>query len=385
MTSAQQRGVSLMEALVALVVMAIGAVAVVGMQATLRLNGDVAKQRAEAVRLAQEVVEDWRGFTQFNAVVGQTDWTELTSTATATTHLGSNTTFSRSITVVTRGAADDDPLSKTVHVAVTWDDRTGQPQRVALNTIIAGIAPELGGALSLPAEGSLIRNPQGRHPAVPQSATDQGDGTSRYSPPGAGTAYWIFNNATGLILQVCPPSPATCDPDSKAVPLSGFIRFATGVSQPTSAMAEAPTDPPMTVQMMVDQDVPIDQDVTCYQETGSTYVAYICAVPINLVSSKWSGQSRLTGIPLATSIADGSSSAFRVCRYTTVRNNTAVVPTDLANVDHPLNYVLAGDPLLNQNFLVIRAGMAGVPFVCPDDDTGTTKVNGSTWHHQPAT
>ena len=45
-----QRGISLVEALVAMLVMSFGMLAIVGLQATLRLNADVAKQRAEAVR-----------------------------------------------------------------------------------------------------------------------------------------------------------------------------------------------------------------------------------------------------------------------------------------------------------------------------------------------
>lgn len=379
-----QRGVSLLESLVALVAMAMGAVAVIGMQATLRLNGDVAKQRAEALRLAQEVIEEWRGFTQFGAVAGQTDWTDLVSTATASTHVGSNTTFARSITVVAQGAVSDDPLSKTVHVTVSWNDRTGQPQTVTLNTVVAGIGPELGGALSLPADGpggSLIRSPRGRHPSIPQSALDQGDGTSRFTPPGSSTD-WIFSNASGLILPaVCPPLPDPCV--AIAVPLYGFVRFETGLTQPTPAMAEAPTGSPMTVQVVVDQEVPIDQNVNCYQELGPTFVGYYCAVPINLVSARWTGHSYLTGLPLASSLTDSNSAAYRVCRYTPVRDNSAVAQASIANENHPLGYLNAGSPLVNQNFLVIRAGDGAGAFTCPADDASTPKVDGSTWHHQP--
>ncbi len=56
----RQRGISLIEAVVALAVMAFGMLAFVGLQSSLRFNGDVAKQRAEAVRIAQEAIEQWR-------------------------------------------------------------------------------------------------------------------------------------------------------------------------------------------------------------------------------------------------------------------------------------------------------------------------------------
>ncbi|MDP1533833.1 MAG: prepilin-type N-terminal cleavage/methylation domain-containing protein, partial [Rubrivivax sp.] len=46
---ARQQGVSLIEAVVALAVLAFGMLGLVGVQATLRGNADIAKQRAEAV------------------------------------------------------------------------------------------------------------------------------------------------------------------------------------------------------------------------------------------------------------------------------------------------------------------------------------------------
>lgn len=404
MNTRRQAGVSLLEALVALVVMAVGAVAVVGMQATLRMNSDVAKQRSEASRLAQELVEQWRGFTALTATAGQVDWTDIDTLATPTTHAGSNTTFTRSATVVPRGTADDDPLSKTVRVTVNWADRSGQPQTVELSTVIAGILPELGGSLAVPADKSLIRNPAGRHPSVPPAAVNQGDGSSHFSPPGGAGAYWVFNNTTGLILRVCPAPPATCTGAPKAVPLTGFVRFATGTVQPTPALAEAPTEAPMALQVLVDQTHPLVQVVNCYHELGADHLAYYCAVPIDLTDSKWNGQARISGIPLITAAGDVASTKYKVCRYTPVRDCQPAVgdtiwgapgvtasctgsdPTPkrrLNNQDHPLNYLGAGTPLTNQNYLVIRAGFAGTAFTCPEDDTSTPRVLGATWYHQP--
>ncbi len=57
-----QRGVSLVEAIVAMAVMAFGMMAIVGLQTTLRANSDVAKQRSEAVRIAEEAIETARAF-----------------------------------------------------------------------------------------------------------------------------------------------------------------------------------------------------------------------------------------------------------------------------------------------------------------------------------
>jgi Tfp pilus assembly protein PilV len=61
-----QRGISLIEALLALAVMALGMMGLVGVQSTLRSTSDVAKQRSEAVRIAQAEIERWRAFDALN-------------------------------------------------------------------------------------------------------------------------------------------------------------------------------------------------------------------------------------------------------------------------------------------------------------------------------
>lgn len=415
----RQRGVSLLEAVVALAVMAIGAVGIVGLQVSLRHNADMAKQRSEASRLAQETIEQARGFTSFSPVAGQVDWS-MPANGAVTTHAGSNTTFTRTVTVVARGEADDDPRSKTLHVRVAWTDRKGDPQAVELNSIIAGIAPELAGSVLAPMRSTLLKRPGWRHPSIPLAAIDNGNGTSTFVPPSAPPGVqWIFSNETGLILKdVCPPAPASC---VDKVPVYGFVRFATNPAGPTPADAEAPSSPVIPgVQVIVDQTAPYGpQTVACYHEAGSTAIAYFCAIPVNALAVQlaWSGQSRVDGLTLATNVADATASAHRVCRYTPARDCQPLVPspptepgtwlfgaagttlscTDpdptaepptpkrrMSNADHPLNYVGVKEPLVGQNFLVIKAGSGTVPYACPADDSTTPLIQGNTWHHQPA-
>lgn len=381
----RQHGVSLLEALVAMAVMAIGAVAVLGLQTTLRLNGDVAKQRSEAVRLAQQVIEDFRGFTRFDAVNGVPDWTDIVSTAASTNIAGSNVTFLRDVVVVANGAANDDPLSATVHVTVNWTDRANQAQAVELNTIIAGVHPEFGGALSIPMVNSMPRNPFGRNPVIPRNAVDQGDGTSLFNPPGAGTVHWVFDNGSGLIVKAC--STATTCTDIRAKLLSGFVRFSTGNSQPTPAQAESPSSPALSIDVVVEQDVPYSATQPCFEEFSSTSIAYFCLVPVNITDTRWTGISKLvetSSFDIAGSIGSDSDERYKVCRYTTVRSNSALVPDDVKNEQHPRRYVNVEKSLSDQNFLVIKAGDDDDPFVCPNDNVSTPKVNGSTWHHQPS-
>ena len=51
-----QRGVTLLESLIAFVLLATGALAVASLQGQLRLHADLARQRSEAVRLGQQEI-----------------------------------------------------------------------------------------------------------------------------------------------------------------------------------------------------------------------------------------------------------------------------------------------------------------------------------------
>ncbi|HPO19087.1 MAG TPA: hypothetical protein PLO07_07820, partial [Rubrivivax sp.] len=64
------RGMSLVEAIVAMAVMAFGMIAIVGLQSSLRQNSEIAKQRSEAVRIAEEAIEQWRAFSIMGTTSG---------------------------------------------------------------------------------------------------------------------------------------------------------------------------------------------------------------------------------------------------------------------------------------------------------------------------
>ena len=358
------RGVSLIEALVALAVMAFGLLGVVGMQATLRFNADVSKQRSEAVRIAQLQVENLRSFGALAGTAGW-DYAEINTvpTAAATTPVGfANTTFNLTTTVSDPLATD--PQFKTVSVTVDWLDRQtatgGAQQSVKFTTAIAAVAPELGATLSLPGDRAAPQRPRGRHPTIPPGAVDLGDGKSRFTPPGAPTGTtWTFVNATGQITQVCTPTCAAI----KAWLLSGYIVFATGAA-PTPAEAETPGDPkPLThdisVQVVATTTPPPASSPVCFGAATTLNVNYFCLVPTNDSPTTWSGRSLLNIVDLSTSassvsglLSDTSTSNFKVCRYTPELTHT---PTG-GNAAHPLDYISVGTSLVNQNFLVVTAG-----------------------------
>ena len=242
----RQSGVSLIEAVVALAVMAFGMLALVGVQATLRSSGDLARQRNEALRVAQETVEDYRNYAALSGTAGKVDFTEIVTVARAAVDFTGtalenrlNTVFYRTVTVPTLG--NSAPI-KPITVTVDWTDRAGQFQAVELRSVISGLPPELAGSLTLPPARDAWSSPLvGRNRSIPLLAKSlSGTGTSVFMPPqgSAGTVAWVFNNTTGLVTGVCTVAAgsttntltaadvASCSTNTTAQLLSGYVRFA---------------------------------------------------------------------------------------------------------------------------------------------------------------
>ncbi len=374
-----RRGVSLIEAVVALAVLAFGMLGVAGLQGTLRGNADGARQRTEALRIAQSRIETRRSFSTLPAG-GGIAYAGIVDRSAVTVD-GKNATFTIVEEVTDVGGATD-PRRKALTVQVSWADRTGVAQTVQLATVIAGMAPEHAAVVTVPATSTAVQLSRGRHAGVPRAAVDQGDGTSRFVPPGApADTAWVFSNISGWIVETC--TLGTCTPAELQL-LSGFVRFAALGGEPSTSEARNPTGvriPGVIVAVTLTDPVAI---VACYidEPIGQNYTEYFCALPVNAGSKLWSGRSELTGLgPLATNISDVTAGPLRVCRYTTLRNNAAQVPP-LPNAEHPYNYAAVVGSLANQNFLVMSGGDNITAFACPDDPA--TPPTGRTWHHQPA-
>lgn len=386
----RQSGVSLIEALLALVVMALGMLGVVGVQATLRANGDLSRQRAEAVRLAQESIEEWRSFARLETQAGL-DYTDVVSDAGAVnvTPLGANTSYLRTRTV----DAASFPGVKSLSVTVEWADRSGvnlnangTNQRVLLHTAVARVAPEVSMSLSVPAQGMPARQPQGRHVAIPPGAVMQNNGTSKFVPPGqppGQTTTIVFNNLSGRISSLCtdPLNNASCTA-IKAQLLSGFVRTTSGdpsalsaaqVRDPSTSFAQFAAAVGAQVLNLSAQVVnyssssgaaPASQ--TCFLDVATAPVEYFCVLGLYETSvvtdPVWSGRLAFGPEPtlVTTQPSETSSSSVRVCRY-----NDARAPGG--------DYSSVAEPLSLQNYLLIQAGNGSVAYVCP---AGTAK-------HQP--
>jgi len=380
-----RRGIALIEALVALAVMAFGMLAVAGVQVTLRQNADIAKQRSEAVRLAQAEIERWRAFTSIGPGAPGADTYGTLVGIVLPAVSGSNAQFTVARSV-------DEPANlayKMMRVDVSWVDRNGQAQSVRLSTAIHRVAPELAGTVSVLGGAAGLGN---LNPAIPSGSKPLTPTTSGFRPPqgGAGDAVaWVFNNATGLIT-VCTTNALTtaalaqenitnCNAGNAQL-LSGYISFATGPSAPTAADAEVPPSAALPVTIQVLRTLPAALAVSCFTEQFPLYVSYYCAVPVGIALS-WSGRSVVGGLAgLTDDPVNADAANRRVCRYTRYQDNRTVASGTITNAEHPLDYAGVNGPLANQNFLIIRAGDNASAFACPADNPATL-MDTTTWRH----
>jgi Tfp pilus assembly protein PilV len=409
-------GVSLIEALVAMAVMAFGMLGVVGMQSTLRFNADVSRQRAEAVRIAQQQMETLRAYDGFAAVSGDgiLQFEEIVSEGPTTLddladEDGVNTTFSL-LTEVAASPAGSAPRQDVI-VTVSWEDRRGVNQAVRLSSQISYYPPELTAMPVKRGDRGPLAQPGGRNPAIPREAVAHEAGTSAFAPPSAPTGtLWIFSNTTGLIVQTCVPLGTCTDVDS--ILLSGNVAFALPAERsppeirfPLPEDAAEPIDPIPAAFAGVGIEARRFLTATTSASVGTCFIApsltlptsrlaYYCAVP--RASGLFRGYLAFTGVTQLTNdprptiatpdpvLTDATSTKYRMCRYTAIQRNARVIPTgedaQVFNAQHPWQYINATRSYTDRNFLVIQAGNDTTPYPCPDDDV-LTPIQSRTYHH----
>lgn len=145
-------GFSLIETLIAILVLAVGLAAVARFQGTLLQDSSLAKERSEAVQLAQEKLEQLRSYRQIDSSATEFDFGDIVSSTTNDSIAGKSASFTRSWTVTNtqQTVASGTYTYKTVIVTVTWS-RAGTSQAdttVRLTTIISNADPKFSGALS---------------------------------------------------------------------------------------------------------------------------------------------------------------------------------------------------------------------------------------------
>lgn len=290
-------GFSLVEALVAVLVLSLSLMAALRLQTWLRLSGDLARERSDAVRLAQQDMERSRAFADlaaFDAIAsGQTQTTSPTTTFT-----------------LQRRVSGDDTL-KTRLATVTWPQRGSGEQQVVLVSSVARLAPVYSAALALPPQDHVLT---ARRP-LPFGARVLPDGRIAFKPSRDSVIAWLLDTSTGDITTQCnvPPSLDTRDLRSadltQCAPFAarlvrGYIRFSLA-STPDPLQAN---DPPLPMTVQADET---RCDTELIASGAERYIAYACAIPI--------GRPALAPRLVPQGWAFGvTSAAFRACRYETV-------------------------------------------------------------------
>ncbi len=252
-TPFQQGGFSLIEALTALLVAAFGMLVIAGFQVSLSQSSDIAKQRSEAVRLAQLKLEELRAYQQVASHTGTPhifNYTDDVVTGNDTVSptsgaFGTNTSYARAWTVTGGGG---DP-QKWVHVAVSWTDRTNTTQTISLQTVIAKSDPISIGTLAVGPGGITARTPKNRNVNIPYPAIPLANGMSAFQPGSDSdpnpNPFYVFDDVSGDVLGYCTftlnrgDAVTFVDDDGtgttttgctkeKAYLLSGYIRFVSG-------------------------------------------------------------------------------------------------------------------------------------------------------------
>jgi len=139
----KQRGVGLLEALIAALVFAVGIGAAVKLQGTFFQSGSNANARATAVSMAQAKLDELRG-TDFSAISGGTD-NPTSSTGTAFTYARTWTStnyYYDNVGVLTPCTGTCSADQKAITVTVSWNGPDPNNDKVALNYVINKNASE---------------------------------------------------------------------------------------------------------------------------------------------------------------------------------------------------------------------------------------------------
>lgn len=362
-TAHHARGVSLVEALVALAVLAFGTLGVASLQLSLRQEADLSRHRSEAVRIAQAQLEQARSLA---AQSGAGGWASISAQPVpqAVPATAGNAAFRW--TAATPLDQTEPPL-KAYEVQVEWHDRLGSAQRVALRTHIGAGAAELGGALTVAPAGRLAAPVRDRHPHIPPGAVLQGDGTSRFTPPGSAVG-WVFDDRSGAIVQQCSAQYTACDTTVRTL-LAGHVRFARRLPPDP----QAPDGLPFPLALRVALAPPsAAATVDCFTEVQGSALAYWCALPLPAEGARaWSGTPEWHGLALAQDGADARRERHRICRYA---KSTGPQPAR--------TYTGVTSAQVHQNYLVMPAGDGVVAHPCPGGDPADT-TGIATWPHQP--
>jgi len=335
------RGVALIEALIALLVVAISLLALAASYATLARGAEVGRHRGEATRMAQERIEQLRSFTSIDGSVPTgTSWNAL---ASGQDTLSGTASFARSWTL---GGAIGDPM-RLVNVDVRWTDRHGAPHSLNLATVLSRTDPGDVGALGVPLpENTALKRPKNRNLDIPIPASDLGNGESAFRLPNTNYAV-LFSNDTGWVVKTCTlaGSGSTitladlsgCS-TTPAYIVAGYLSLAGSAAFPNGlAISSAGVQGASSVTCAVTSATDPTSGATI-----SGYRYYLCVVQVPSAGAGWSGP-----LALAAPALNSGSTQLLVCRF-----EFPAVQGLTPNQRNMQPYSQVAESLTNQNYVL---------------------------------
>ncbi|HEX5633194.1 MAG TPA: hypothetical protein VFX50_08200 [Gemmatimonadales bacterium] len=329
----RDRGVALVEALVSMIIVALGLVAMARLQLGMAQGADTARSRSEATQHARAAVEELRS----RPFADLSDGADTPGSATHTAYLRR--------WAVAGSVAD---ILRPVEVVVEWADRRGELQEAVLSTAIARADPadDAGAALLAASGAGPWMKPQGRQHTVPRDAVmnPQGDGRPALAWPGPAGAVLVLDPGTGMVVETCAAPAQQGDRPSGCEPITAYLLEGYVAGRHLA-----------TLKVVFDQGDWTGDDPECVwndvtdPRTGLRLPdlrRYRCLVPAGdhdadpATPPSWSGRTRLAGVepPGAT-----------VCRR-------GAGPGAAGSEQHPETYTGIGASLDHQNFVIIDRG-----------------------------
>lgn len=386
-------GSSLLETLIALLVISLGLLALGRLQTRFWAAQEGARQQGEALQLAQADLDTLR----HPLATDPSAWASLASQAETSASLpGSATAYLQSRAVASLGT----PPLKSLTPMLRWQDREGAWHLLGLSTLLNNHDRRLSAWLALAPDAQGPAAPQGRHAAVPIETRLLSDGRHAFKPRTDLADVWVFDPGTGRIVGRCAAPIGLSNSSLSASDLSactaldahllaGWVSY-TGLGTALAASdAEQPAGPalPVGLQLSLSSTGHPSPAWTCVSGNPDEphppgALPYWCLVQPAGSPLAWSG--RLDLLPSSWTLAgapDAGPDARRVCRYSADHNNNGLID----NLEHPAAYSRVQGPLPQQNFLVIAAGAT-----CPLDGPPQHSLGGvynavddSTVAHQP--
>jgi Tfp pilus assembly protein PilV len=383
-----QSGFAIAESLIALVIMGFGMFSLSSMQMALSRHADDARQRTEAVRMAQEKMEQLRSYTGIETSVPGPDTLSANALNWNALHNGQDSTTSNAVYVRswTLGGNTENPM-RAATVQVAWADRTNAAQTVTLSSILSRSDPVDSGLLGfpLPIDGQR-KHPKNRNPAIPVSAIDLGNKLSAL-PFGHAGQYILLNNLSANVVQTC----ALAQESSHAQAAEIIAAFKKSESRHCNALnaylvsGYVGRDSSVSASdwNAIENGLGIDYSGISRHAAGTLGIAcqfgnavnqasgapipdfkfYLCVIPLAAPAANtaydWSGKILLAG----PAPWHASASKFHVCRYEYAATREL---TD-GNRRNVQPYVHVSSSISQQNYLVASSSNAtdSAAPVCP--------------------